>query len=296
MRASAGEMISRDEPDSHAISRFAYRASEQAELTIRHLSLRPSQETALLPSTLDEAGLVILHLGSADRFRVRASTGQIWSGRRMPGAVNLIAGRHAVTLATSHDLEVLVIGMPQLRLAEDVPEASHAAADRRAEAADTVGLGLGHAFLASFDAATGVHPPSTAHLARALCHHFARRHAWMQDAFARALDSGLAPWQARTAARLLARADVPVREVAAACRLSPSAFSRSFRVSFLRSPYEWRVERRMDAVKALLLAHEVSLSDAALQAGFSDQASMSRAFRRSVGDSPGAWRARQREA
>lgn len=298
MRANSDTAACGEEPWRDSDSSFTYQTSERAELTIRHVSLEACHATTLRPSTMDEACTLILHLGTADRFQLRGVTGLLWSGRCAPGAVNVVASREALTLEASHGLEALILGIPHLSMPHAAPDAP---ADRRAgrgvahDPCDAVGHSLGLAFLAAVGSAGEPRPLSAVHLARALCYHFASRHAWVQERFARAGGRGLATWQARTAARLLERGDLQVREVAAACRLSSSAFSRLFRATFLRSPQDWKAERRIAAVKELLLEADVSLADAALQAGFSDQASMSRSFRRLVGASPGAWRMSQRE-
>lgn len=286
------------DPGGNNIATFTYKAPEQADVTIRHVSLGAHQEMALLPSTIDEACMVILHQSAADRFELHGLTGMLWSGRRNPGSVNVIERQEAVTLKAFHRLDALILGIPHLSVPHMAPEARADGGKGHAEAhdaEDAVGHRLGLAFLAALKSAIDPHPPSAVHLARALCYHFAFKHAWVQEKFASAEQGRLAPWQARTAATLLDRGDLQVREVAAACRLSSSAFARLFRATFLRSPYDWKVERRIDAVKELLLEAEGSLADAALQAGFSDQASMSRSFRRLVGASPGAWRMSQRK-
>jgi AraC family transcriptional regulator len=203
-----------------------------------------------------------------------------------------------LTLEASSRLEALILGIPHLSMPHAAPEALADRGADRIEAhdpCDAVGHGLGLAFLAATRSTAEPSPLSAVHLARAMCYHFAFRHSWVQETFAGAARRGLAPWQARTAARLLVGGELQVREVAAACRLSSGAFSRLFRATFLRSPQDWKAERRIDAVKGLLRMPDVSLADAALQAGFSDQASMSRSFRRLVGASPGAWRASQHE-
>jgi len=244
---------------------------------------------------MDEACTVILHLRAVDLLELHGMTGLLWSGRCAPGSVNVIARREALTLEASHVLEALVLGIPHLCVPRAASTAQASRGVDRTEAHephDAVGHRLGLAFLAAAKA-TDVRPLSAVHLARAMCYHFAFKHAWVQAKFASAEQCGLAPWQARTAARLLDRADVQVRDVAAACGLSSSAFARLFRITFLRSPQAWQADRRIDAVKGLLDT-DVSLADAALQAGYSDQASMSRAFRRLVGASPGAWRMSQR--
>ena len=279
-------------------STFTYRTFERAELTVRHLSLEAGQAMAFQPSTLDEAGVLILHLSAVDNFQLRGVTGLLWKGRCAPGSVNVVARREVLTLEASNSLQALILGIPHLSLPRAAPKALADRGERRIAAhdpCDAVGHGLGLAFLAAVKSAVEPHPLSAVHLARAMCCHFAFKHAWVQETFAGGGRHGLAPWQASTATSLLDRGDLQVREVAAACRLSSSAFSRLFRATFLRSPHDWKAERRIDAVKALLLEADVSLADAALQAGFSDQSSMSRSFRRLVGASPAAWRMNQRE-
>lgn len=277
-------------------STFTYRTFELAELTVRHVSLEAGHATVLRPATLDEACTLILHLSAADNFQLHGVTGLIWSGRCAAGAVNVVARREALTLEASNRLQALILGIPHLSMPQAAPEApAGRGADRIAahDPCDAVGHGLGLAFLAANRSNADPSLLSAVHLARAMCYHFAFRHAWVQEKFASAARRGLAPWQARTAARLLVRGELQVREVAAACHLSSSAFSRLFRATFLLSPQDWKAERRIAAVKDLLRKADVSLADAALQAGFSDQASMSRSFRRLVGASPGAWRASQ---
>ena len=280
---------------SSGVSTFTCQTSEGAEMTIRHASLGEGEEMALGPSTIDEACTVLLHVSDSGCFELRGLTGLLWSGRCTPGSVNVIASRAALTLKTSHRLEALVIGIPQLSVSQVPPEARANRGDERADAVDSVAHSLGLAFLAALKSADESRPLSAIHLARALCHHFAYRHAWVEEKFANAERCGLAPWQAQKAAKLLEGGHLQVNEVAAACGLSASAFSRLFRATFLRSPHDWKAQRRIDACKELLLAAEVSLAEAALQAGFSDQTSMSRSFRRLVGASPGAWRMSKRE-
>lgn len=286
-------------PGRGSVSSFTYQTSERAEVTIRHVSLDARHATTFPASTTDEACTLVLHLGAADNFELHGVTGLLWSGRCAPGSVNVVARREVLmTLKASHRLEALILGIPRLSMPRVAPGARADAAANRTEAHDSrdaVGLGLGLAFLAAVESAAGPQALSAVHLARALCYHFAFKHAWAQEDVAGAGRRGLAPWQARTAARLLDRGDLQVREVAAACRLSASTFSRLFRATFLRSPNDWKAERKIDALKELLRKADVSLADAALQAGFSDQASMSRSFRRLVGASPGAWRVSQRE-
>jgi AraC-like DNA-binding protein len=50
------------------------------------------------------------------------------------------------------------------------------------------------------------------------------------------------------------------------------------------------MERRMDAVKHLLLTSRLTLAEIAVECGFADQSALNRSFRRVLGESPGAWR------
>lgn len=104
---------------------------------------------------------------------------------------------------------------------------------------------------------------------------------------------GLAPWQARRATEMIRESldgNIHLSDMARECGLSVSHFTRAFRKSFGLSPYRWLLERRMDRAKALLVTSDLPIADIAVQAGFSDQAALTRAFGRIVGDSPGRWR------
>jgi AraC family transcriptional regulator len=84
--------------------------------------------------------------------------------------------------------------------------------------------------------------------------------------------------------------DIHLADLAGECGLSVSHFTRAFRKSFGMSPYRWLLERRIDRAKSLLATGDLPLADIALQAGFSDQTTFTRAFGRIVGDSPARWR------
>jgi AraC family transcriptional regulator len=104
---------------------------------------------------------------------------------------------------------------------------------------------------------------------------------------------GLAPWQKRRATEMIRESldrNVRLAELARECGLSVSHFTRAFRKSFGMSPYRWLLERRIDHAKALLVTSDLPIAYIALQSGFSDQASLTRAFGRIVGDSPGRWK------
>jgi AraC family transcriptional regulator len=103
----------------------------------------------------------------------------------------------------------------------------------------------------------------------------------------------LAPWQARCAKEFLSAklyGDVSLASVAAECNLSVSHFAHAFRRTFGRPPHRWLIERRIDAVKNLLLTSRLTLAEVASQCGFADQSALSRSFKRVLRESPGEWR------
>jgi AraC family transcriptional regulator len=103
----------------------------------------------------------------------------------------------------------------------------------------------------------------------------------------------LAPWQARRAKEFLNAnlyGDVSLDSVATECSLSVSHFAHAFRRTFGRPPQRWLMERRVDAVKSLLLTSRLTLAEIAGKCGFADQSALNRSFKRVVGESPGEWR------
>lgn len=66
------------------------------------------------------------------------------------------------------------------------------------------------------------------------------------------------------------------------------SLARQFRKAFGTSPYRYLTMRRLDRVRADIAAG-VTLVDAAMRQGFSDQSHMTRRFKASYGVSPGHW-------
>jgi AraC-like DNA-binding protein len=109
----------------------------------------------------------------------------------------------------------------------------------------------------------------------------------------RTTKGGLAPWQARRVTEMIReRLDGPLHlaDLARECGLSVSHFARAFRGSFGVSPYQWLVERKIDCAKTLLLTSDLSVAEIAIRSGFADQTTLTRAFGRTVRDSPARWR------
>jgi AraC-like DNA-binding protein len=132
----------------------------------------------------------------------------------------------------------------------------------------------------------------TDHVTLALAAHTAQTYGGLQTA-ARPLKGGLAPWQERRSKDMIAgdlTGATPLLEIAEACGLSVSHFSRAFRKSTGFSPHAWLLNARVEAASAMLQKRNASLSTIARACGFADQSHFSRVFARFVGLSPGAWR------
>jgi len=81
-----------------------------------------------------------------------------------------------------------------------------------------------------------------------------------------------------------------IGEMARAAGLSPSHFHALFRRTFGSTPREHVTARRLDAAYALVASTDIALADVALRAGYADQTTFTRAFRRRFGAAPGAIR------
>jgi len=101
--------------------------------------------------------------------------------------------------------------------------------------------------------------------------------------------AGLAVWQKNKAIRYIddhIEDCIRVEDVASLVKLSASRFSKAFKVSFGRSPYDYVLARRVEAAKYLISNTDEPLSQVAHACGLSDQAHLSKVFKRLVGVTP----------
>ena len=106
-------------------------------------------------------------------------------------------------------------------------------------------------------------------------------------------NSGLAAWQmVRVQAYIDKNLHRPilVRQLSAVARRSQAHFSRKFKLAVGEPPHAYVMKRRLQKACHLMVVSEASLSEIALNVGFSDQAHLSRIFRQSFGKSPSSWR------
>jgi transcriptional regulator GlxA family with amidase domain len=106
---------------------------------------------------------------------------------------------------------------------------------------------------------------------------------------------GLTPWRVNLVKQLILDRlgeTVEVTELAHACALSRSHFSRAFKCSTGLSPQEWIRQQRIARAKQMIQDTDLSLTQISLECGFCDQAHFCHIFTRSEGINPFAWRCR----
>lgn len=81
-----------------------------------------------------------------------------------------------------------------------------------------------------------------------------------------------------------------VSELSAAVGLSESWFSHLFKNTTGTTPLQWQLRQRVELAQSLLGGSGLSLADIAGQLGFTDQAHLTKVFRRVTGETPAAWR------
>jgi len=104
---------------------------------------------------------------------------------------------------------------------------------------------------------------------------------------------GLSPQRERLVKQLILERlgdSLEVTELAQACALSRSHFSRAFKCSTGLSPQDWIRRQRINLAKQLIQYTDMSLTQISLECGFCDQAHFCHLFTRSEGINPFAWR------
>lgn len=81
-----------------------------------------------------------------------------------------------------------------------------------------------------------------------------------------------------------------IREMADVVGLSESWFATVFRQTTQMTPLQWQLSRRIEMARMLLMDREMSIADISVQLGFSDQAHLTKVFRKVAGETPAAWR------
>lgn len=84
--------------------------------------------------------------------------------------------------------------------------------------------------------------------------------------------------------------DLSVVDLSGLLGYSPDHFTRIFRKTFNATPHQYLTERRLEKAKAMLRDPRQSLTNVALECGFSSQSHLTVVFKRHTGVTPGLYR------
>jgi AraC family transcriptional regulator len=107
------------------------------------------------------------------------------------------------------------------------------------------------------------------------------------------LRGGLPPWQQKKLMEYIEEHlsdEVSLSCLAALVQLSPYHFSRAFKRSFGIPPHRYLTDRRIERAKGLLVKRNLSVTEIALDVGFSETSSFTAAFRKLTGETPTDYR------
>ncbi|MEZ5788394.1 MAG: helix-turn-helix transcriptional regulator [Xanthobacteraceae bacterium] len=102
---------------------------------------------------------------------------------------------------------------------------------------------------------------------------------WMTDRRLRLVDAGMSR-------------DLMVDDIAGHLGLSSGFLNRAFKAAIGKTPHDYVLDRRVSRARGLITRSDMSLASIAAACGFASQAHMTTLFRRRVGITPGALRAR----
>lgn len=86
----------------------------------------------------------------------------------------------------------------------------------------------------------------------------------------------------------------PVRRLSRVSGVSEAHFARSFKQAFGVPPHRYLLTRRIERATALLRDSELSIAEIAFHTGWGSLGTFGRTFRDITGESPAAWRKRER--
>lgn len=104
---------------------------------------------------------------------------------------------------------------------------------------------------------------------------------------------GLASWQVRKVTAHVEdrlQGNLLTDELAYVANLSPGHFCRAFKVSMGETPHAYVIRQRIRRAQVLMLETGQTLSEIASACGLTDQAHLTRLFKRLVGTTPLSWR------
>jgi AraC family transcriptional regulator len=272
----------------------AITVGESAQVVITRLQSENHLRTHTGCIPAQEAFILVLHL--SDVVSQRWSLGDtVKSGRYSRGGVTIADLGTGPIAFESSAFDSLHFYIPYSAVEEFAREDSGCTIRSLAcpnGAIDHIVLQLGLSILDAIQVAAAVSSRFIRHTLRALMSHFVRAYG-IDRPEAACSRGGLAPWQTRRATEILlanVETGASLHAVARHCELSTSHFVRAFRQTVGQPPHRWLIEQRVELAKKLLLSSGKAVADIGLSVGYSDQASFTRAFKRSVGLAPAGWR------
>jgi len=286
--------VSRDRVDG--LDRLASPAPGKAGLHVtRYLMTRPDFGLTS-PSPYADSQIAVVHLAACGQRDVWCDGRHIPKPPVLPGGLGIYDRRRAWVADVRGPFHTVNFEIPRWKLDELAEELRGPRIDTLVCPADAPGdEALRHLALALLPALTKPWEASSLfveHVLAAASTHLARKYGGLQATPARA-QGGLTPWQERCAKDMMLanlETDVRLTDLAGACGLSTSYFSRAFKQATGLPPYRWLLEQRVAAAKRMIESTRAGLSDIALACGFADQCHFTRVFSKLAGCSPGAWR------
>jgi AraC family transcriptional regulator len=104
---------------------------------------------------------------------------------------------------------------------------------------------------------------------------------------------GLAGWQQKRVAEYIEEnlaERISLATLAGLVRLSPTHFARAFKQSFGMPPHSYHVRKRIERAKVMLADPARSVTEVALDCGFSAASNFSTVFRKTCGRTPMSYR------
>jgi AraC family transcriptional regulator len=131
-------------------------------------------------------------------------------------------------------------------------------------------------------------------LAAQLAMHLLRRRS-LNDDSARSYRGGIPRYKLRRVMDYISDnldAELKIPEIAQQVHMSPSHFTRQFKLATGLAPHQYIMQKRIEAAKKMLSETEIPIAQIALEIGFQSQSRFTTLFRQLTGTTPRAYRAR----
>jgi len=263
-------------------------------VAVSELNLRAPMREPSAPLAFEDSFLVAVQLCSINHDYWE--NGRALPSKQLIGGMTYLHDLKRDPRALVHDpAHTFHFYMPMVALREvaeqhDIPAISDLRHIPLVGTNDPVMRRLTYAVRAAFDASHSTTGLLLDHILNAACVHVIGRFG-NTDVGLRHAPGGLAPWQERRAKEMIDnRMDITLAELARECGVSVSHFTRTFRHSTGMSPHQWLLARRISKARSLIAGTTRTISEIALECGFSSQSHLSAAFSGSLGIAPRKYR------